>query len=225
MARHPFYAVAEYRTASPEAADALAARLIAKGCDDLLPDHPGNAVQVSYGPFLSSEENLSALASDARFVLIRLAEGGVDSGARQFGVPTVLTATSVDSGTVFNLTDVSDPAVRSEASVRAADLLLAAIKKRKSSGWDESRSDLRVARATVMELDDGGLRDVRRDLMDLRDRNEDHCDWDTDTRREIDRINAELAMRDMYRDSAHIEQRRIETANYVARVKQAASAG
>lgn len=102
-----FYAVAEYHTASPEAADALAARLVVKGCDDLLSEHPDDVVQVSYGPFLSTDEDLSALAWDACFTLIRLAEGGVDGGAKQFGVPEVLNATAVDSGTVLDLPGVS----------------------------------------------------------------------------------------------------------------------
>ena len=224
MARHQFHAVAEYRTASPEAADALTARLTAKGCEDLHSDQPGDVVQVSYGPFLSSEENLSALASDARFVLIRLAEGGVDSGARQFGVPEVLNATACDSGTVFDLTDVSDHAVRSGASVRLGQPLIDVIEKRKSSGWDASESDLRAARRSVSELADDDLKDVRRDLMDLRDRNEECGAEDTETRREIDFINDELAVRDVRRDSEHIEQRRAEIEDYVAQVKRASTA-
>lgn len=97
-----FYAVAEYATGSPQEADALADRLVAAGCDDLLADHPQNTVQVAYGPFLSTAKSLPELAADARAALVRIAGRGT-------GMPTVLNATSDSSGTVHDLTPIASP--------------------------------------------------------------------------------------------------------------------
>lgn len=90
---HEFYAVAAYSTGSPADADALADRLIAAGCDDLYSHHPDNAVQVSYGPFISTAKNGNELRGDARYALVRLA------GPRA-GVPEVLNVSNSDSGAV-----------------------------------------------------------------------------------------------------------------------------
>lgn len=224
-----FYAVAEYSTASPEAAEALAARLTAKGCDDLQPDHPQHVVKASYGPFLSSADDVTVLAADARLVFLRLAEGSTGSGrARPYGVPEVLNATAADGGTLVDLTDVPDlaPSIGVSArSIRSGTLLLDAIKKHQSRGWSESESDLRAARRSVLELDDDGLKDVRQGLIDLRDRNEDvRGDEDPETRREIGWISNELAQREMHRDSEWIEQRLAEIEGYAARVRRGSTA-
>lgn len=105
MRPHEYYAVARYDTHSPEAADALATTLAAHGCDDLLSAHPDNTVQVSYGPFISTAENLPELRGDARHALARMAGEGA-------GVPEVLNAGHVGSETIYDFT-TPDPLLRS----------------------------------------------------------------------------------------------------------------
>lgn len=97
-----FYGVAEYQTHSPEAADALTARLTSKGCDDL--GGPGCMVQVSCGPFLCTGPTLADVAANARFFL-----GGLVN-VRQFGVAKVLNASPADNcEVVFDLTPYGNP--------------------------------------------------------------------------------------------------------------------
>lgn len=91
-----FYATGVYQTDSPIAADMLAYRLVEAGCDDLDGTHTQNQVTVSYGPFLSTAQNLRELHGDALHALRRLA-------GRPAGEPTVLNATN-PAGTVLTFT-------------------------------------------------------------------------------------------------------------------------